>query len=78
MGTAHPTLGSVSAAEPMFPPLPAQPPSPPRHWVIQGSYFIISFYFSSLCSVIQWKHKKWFLILINGKLRTGPFNKSVL
>lgn len=78
MGTAHPTLGSVSAAEPTFSPLPAQPPSPSRHRVTQGSYFIISFYFSSLCSVIQWKHKKWFLILINGKLRTGPFNKSVL
>lgn len=53
-----PPCASVSATEPAFLPLPAQLPSPPWHWVAQGSYFIISFYFSSLCSVIQWKHKK--------------------
>lgn len=77
VGAAQPTRVSVSAAQPIFFPVQAQP-SPPCLWVTEGSYFIISFCFSSLCSVIQWKHKKWFLILINGKLRTGPFNKSVL
>lgn len=76
VGATQPTRVSVSAAQPIFP-VQAQP-SRPCLRVTEGSYFIISFRFSSLCSVIQWKHKKWFLILINGKLRTGPFNKSVL